>query len=340
MDISMIKTNLIIIAIAVILDFLIGDPYSIPHPIRYIGKLISFLEKKVRKSFRNLKLGGFFILIASMATVSLSIFGILYLSKVVNNYLYYIIKTYIIYSGIAGKCLYQECMKVYKALLDSGLEKARVQISYLVGRDTASLSEEEVIKATIETASENTIDGVISPLFFAFIGALFNIPAECIYIYKTVNTLDSMIGYDNEKYGDIGFASAKFDDVLNFIPARLGSIFIGISGLFLRLDVVKGFEIMLRDRKNHKSPNCAYPEAMAAGLMNIQLGGTHNYFGKPVYKPTIGDRKREVKKEDIVTASKLVLISQAVFTTLSILFVYDSVLPFLDLIFTILNIGL
>ncbi len=338
MSSSSVKVNLTIIVIAVLLDYIIGDPYSIPHPIRYIGKLISFFEKKVRENFKNLKLGGYIILILSVIIVAITIFGTLYLFKVVNKYLYYIIKTYIIYSGIAGKCLYEECMKVYKSLKESGIEKARIQLSYLVGRDTNELTEEEVIKATIETASENTIDGVISPLFFAFVGSIFNIPAELIYLYKTVNTLDSMIGYNNEKYGDIGFASAKADDILNIIPARFGALFIGISGVFLNLDMKNGIKIMFRDRKNHKSPNCAYPEGMVAGLMNIQLGGTHNYFGKPVYKPTIGDRRREVKVEDIVTASKLVLISQAVFTVFSVMFLYEYIVEWLPTFEYILKI--
>ncbi len=309
----MIIENIAVVLIAVIIDMIAGDPEKFPHPVRYIGKLISFLEKKVRKNFKNLKLGGFFVLIGTVVATFAFISAVLFIAGKISMYLYYMIKIYIVFSGIAAKCLSDECRKVYDVLKKGSVKKARKQISYLVGRDTSSLDKSEIAKAAVETAAENTVDGVLAPIFYALIGSLIGLPAQFIYIYKSVNTLDSMIGYNNEKYGDIGFFSAKFDDILNIVPARIGGIVMAFSGIFLRLNVVDGFKIMFRDRKNHKSPNCAYPEGAAAGLLGVQLGGTHTYFGEEVYKPTIGDAKREIEPEDILKTTKLIFVSETVF---------------------------
>ncbi|MDO5707964.1 MAG: adenosylcobinamide-phosphate synthase CbiB [Andreesenia angusta] len=309
----MFLENIILIFIAILIDFLIGDPQDFPHPIRLIGKLISRLEKIVRNKMKNMRLGGLFILLVSISIVISVISSILYISLRINIYFYYIIKTYIIFSGLAAKSLSDECKKVYMILKNSNIKRARRQLSYLVGRDTKELNREEIIRATVETAAENTVDGVLAPLLFAFIGAIFGYPAEFIYFYKTTNTLDSMIGYNNEKYGDIGFFSAKFDDILNLIPARVGAFIMAFSGAFLNLKVISSFRIIIRDRKNHKSPNCAYPEAAVAGLLGVRLGGTNTYFGKTVYKPEIGDRDRELIEEDIILVCKLIYISEIIF---------------------------
>src|SRR5690606_28553156 len=206
--------------------------------------------------------------------------------------LYHIINIYLIYTCIAAKCLHKEAMKLYYAF-DNGIEDAREKLSYIVGRDTKNLNKEEIIKADIETIAENTSDGVIAPLFYIFI---LGVPGGLKY--KMVNTMDSMLGYMNEKYIDLGCFPARIDDVFNYIPARLSGILMCVSSIF-KYDVVNGFKIMLRDRKNHKSPNSAYPEGAVAGLLNIQLGGSSYYFGKLVEKPTIGDKNKIIEKEDI-----------------------------------------
>ncbi|MSS44373.1 cobalamin biosynthesis protein [Anaerosalibacter bizertensis] len=282
------------IVIAVILDFLIGDPYSFPHPVKLMGNIISVEDKFVRKIFKSkkgLKTAGFLI---AFINITMAFFLPFILLKSIRKYkiIYHIINIYLIYTCIAAKCLHKEAMKVYHAF-NNGIEDAREKLSYIVGRDTKSLSKEEIIKADIETIAENTSDGVIAPLFYIFI-----LGAPGGLMYKMVNTMDSMLGYMNEKYIDLGCFPARIDDVFNYIPARLSGILMCVSSIF-KYDVVNGFKIMLRDRKNHKSPNSAYPEGAVAGLLNIQLGGSSYYFGKLVEKPTIGDKNKIIEKEDI-----------------------------------------
>lgn len=298
-----------ILIVAVTMDLVIGDPIAIPHPIIYIGRLISKLEKAIRNSTKRLKIGGAFLLFLSIITVVLSIRLILLLSLNISELLHDILLVYIIYSSLASTCLAREAKKVYRSLIAKDLEEARLKIGYLVGRDTRSLDYSDIRRATVETVAENTIDGVLAPLLFIVLGIYIGYPAETVYLYKTVNTLDSMVGYKNEKYGDIGFFSAKTDDILNFIPARVGSVVMVLSGILFKYNVRDGFMIMIRDRKNHKSPNCAYPEGAVAGLLGIELGGSNIYFGELVYKPTIGDRIREIEDSDIVKASRIMYAS-------------------------------
>lgn len=286
------------ILIAVILDLIIGDPYSFPHPVKLMGRLISLEEKLVREinsgrqgRISNLKIGGLLIVISNIILA----FTIPYLLlKTIEEYkvLHSIINIYLIYTCIAARSLDKEAMKVYYGL-DKGIEEARYKLSYIVGRDTKNLSEEEVIRAAIETVGENTADGVIAPLFYIM---LLGAPGGLMY--KMVNTMDSMLGYKNEQYMELGFFPAKVDDVYNYIPARLTGVLMCLSSIF-RFNVKNGFRIMIRDRKNHKSPNAAYPEGAVAGLLNIQLGGNSYYFGKIVEKPTIGDRIRNIHRQDI-----------------------------------------
>ena len=259
-----------------------------------MGNIISVEDKFVRKIFKSkkaLKIAGFLI---AFINIAMAFFLTFILLKSIRKYklLYHIINIYLIYTCIAAKCLHKEAMKVYHAF-NNGIEDAREKLSYIVGRDTKSLSKEEIIKSDIETIAENTSDGVIAPLFYIFI-----LGAPGGLMYKMVNTMDSMLGYMNEKYIDLGCFPARIDDVFNYIPARLSGILMCVSSIF-KYDVVNGFKIMLRDRKNHKSPNSAYPEGAVAGLLNIQLGGSSYYFGKLVEKPTIGDKNKIIEKEDI-----------------------------------------
>ena len=193
----------------------------------------------------------------------------------------------------------------------------------LEGVDLKNLSEKEIIRATVETVAENTVDGLIAPLFYAFVGACINVggislAAPLAMTYKAINTLDSSVGYKNEKYLHIGFASAKIDDIANYIPSRISVILFTIGNLFLRNDYKNCFKISIRDRKNHKSPNCAFSEGAVAGALGIQLGGTNIYFGETVYKPTIGDKTREIEVQDISRTNKILyatsLTSMLVFT--------------------------
>lgn len=284
------------ILIAVILDYLIGDPPYSLHPVRLMGKLINAEEKLIRRkvsSSNGLKISGFVVVVFNL---SIGFFIPYYFLKITSNFplIYRLINIYLIYSAIAGRCLSDEAKKIYEAL-NRSLEEARYRLSFIVGRDTQNLNEHEILRATVETVAENTSDGVVVPLFYIM---LFGAPLGMVY--KFVNTMDSMLGYKNEKYRDLGFFPAKTDDVFNFIPARLSGILMCISSIG-KYDVKRGIKVMIRDRKNHKSPNCAYPEGAVAGLLGIQLGGSNFYNGELVVKPTIGDNDRAISKEDILS---------------------------------------
>lgn len=302
----------------VILDYILGDPNNWPHPIIYVGKMISFYEKKIRKYMTNLKFGGFILLGLSLITVTSITHGILTLTGMISILTKNILIIYFIYVLLAAKCLHLEAVKVYDEIKKGDIHNARIKISYLVGRDTSNLNLEDINRATIETVAENTIDGVLAPIFYGFIGFLLGYPVEFIFIYKTVNTLDSMVGYIQEPYKDIGYASAKLDDILNYIPARIGSIFMIIAGGLIGYDMKNGFKILKRDRLNHKSPNCGYPESAVAGLLNIQLGGTNTYFGQRLDKPTIGNKSSLLKAKDILSAVKIMYISEVLLMVFSI----------------------
>lgn len=293
--------------IAVVLDWIIGDPRWFPHPVIYIGKLIKFLENTFRKLAKNdneLKIyGGFIVLIVS----SISFFIVYIILKLLRNYaiLYHVVNVIFLWTTIACKCLKDEALKVYYELKKGDIKEARVKLSYIVGRETQFLSEKEIIRADVETVAENTSDGVIAPLFFAMLGG-----APLAMMYKAINTMDSMLGYLTKEYKYIGFFPAKVDDVFNFIPARITGFLICLVSPFVGGNIKYSFKIMRRDRKNHKSPNCAYPEAATAGALKIQLGGTNVYFGEIISKPTIGDDINELSSEDIFKTIKLMYYSE------------------------------
>lgn len=307
--------NILSMYIGYTLDLIIGDPYSFPHPVRYIGKLISCVEKLIRKitsSDKGLKIAGFFLWFITVGVT----FGITYFVVNLfrfNKIAFIAVNSILIYTTLATKCLKDEAVKIYKVLKTGDIEKSRIQLSYIVGRDTTSLNEKEIVRATVETVAENTVDGIIAPLFYGFIGG-----APLAMAYKAINTLDSTVGYKNDKYYYLGYASAKIDDIANYIPARIGLLFLALGSLFVGFDFKNSLKIGFRDRKNHKSPNCAYSEGAVAGALGIQLGGTNIYFGKEVYKPTIGDKSREIETEDIQRTNKIMysasIISIIIFT--------------------------
>ncbi len=295
------------IGIAIGLDLLIGDPPNWPHPIRLMGWGIRKLEKRLRKLKLNLYGAGVILLLAMILGVVLSV----QLLKFISHPIFFnIIQIYLLYTCLAARCLADEALKVKHVLGSGDLSLARKQISYLVGRDTQTLNETDITKATIETVSENTIDGVLAPLFYMLMGIPMGLSLEFVMIYKVVNTLDSMVGYVQQPYKEIGWASAKFDDVLNFIPARLGSIVMLIAGMFLGKNGFEGFRIFFRDRYNHKSPNSGHPESAVAGMLEIQLGGTNTYFGERVIKPTLGDGKNKVQPDMINSTIWIMILSE------------------------------
>nr|WP_222717941.1 adenosylcobinamide-phosphate synthase CbiB [Listeria immobilis] len=280
-----------------ILDLLLGDPYSWPHPIKAIGNFIQLLGtllRKVSKSEKWLFVAGGILFVVTVGLTGVITWLLLLVSSKIAYWLYVVIFIYLGYSTLAMTCLAKEARKIQRTLAKDDLAAARIQVGMIVGRDTANLSREQISKATIETVAENTADGVIAPLFYLFLGG----PVLAL-MYKAVNTLDSMVGYKNEKYRAIGFVSAKMDDVANFIPARLTWLFLVLASFLLKYDGRAAWKIGWRDRKKHTSPNCAYPEGAVAGALDITLGGTHEYFGKEVVKPTIGDGLAPVTQKEI-----------------------------------------
>ena len=286
-----------------VLDLLMGDPEWLYHPVRLIGGLISRLEKRLRARGGNLRRSAVILTVTTVLVTMAVTAGILVLLQQLGRIPLFIGMALLDWMGIAVTCMAKEARGVGKAL-EKGLPEARKQIARIVGRDTQNLSGEEIIKATVETVAENTTDGVISPLFWALLGG-----PVLLWGFKAANTLDSMVGYMDEKYRDIGWNSAKLDDILNYIPARLTALLMILAAFLTGMDGPNAFRIVRRDHANHKSPNCAWSEAAAAGAMHIQLGGTHEYFGKPVEKPTIGDADRPAEREDIRRANRLLYVT-------------------------------
>jgi len=298
------KPNETIIICAFVLDLIFGDPYWLPHPICFIGKMISFLEKKIRIFLKNELFGGVLLSIIVILVSFALPFFILYLANKINFYLALIVEIYFVFQILATKSMKTESMKVYNPLIQNDIQNARKYLSFIVGRDTENLDGKGVIRATVETVAENTTDAVIAPLLFIALGG-----APLGFLYKAINTMDSMIGYKNENFIRFGKFAARLDDVANFIPARLSALLMIISAFILGLDGKNAIKIFLRDRKNHKSPNSAQTESVCAGALNVQLAGDAYYFGELTKKSTIGDNTKEIQPKDIILANRLMVVT-------------------------------
>lgn len=305
-----------------VLDLILGDPSWIRHPVCWIGDLISALEKRLRKIFPDtpggLLTAGIVMVFMVCAVCYFLPFAILYILYKFVPVAAFLLETFWCYQLLAARSLKQESMKVYDRLLNGTLDEARYAVSMIVGRDTESLSDTGVTKAAVETVAENASDGVIAPMLFMAIGG-----APLMFLYKGINTMDSMVGYKNDKYLYFGRCAAKLDDVANFIPARLsGWLMVAASGL-TGFSWKNAARIYRRDRRNHASPNSAQTEAAMAGALGVQLAGNAFYFGKLYEKPTIGDPDRTVEYEDIPRANRILygtaVLGMAVFTVLGFL---------------------
>lgn len=296
------------LTIGYLLDALLGDPYWLYHPVRIIGKMISVGEKVTRRLFSKSN-GGLVAAGAVMAVfvVGLSFFIpalILHFCARLSPALAFILETFWIYQILAGKCLQVEAKKVFRALKAGDVRKARRLLSYLVGRDTKKLEAQDITRATVETVAENTTDGMIAPLIFIAIGG-----APLGFAYKAVNTMDSMVGYKNDKYRMFGKVPARLDDVVNFIPARIAGLLMILGAFLCGYNGRGAAKIFWRDRRKHLSPNSAQTESACAGALGLMLGGTHSYFGKPVEKPTIGDGENEPAAVHILDACLLMALT-------------------------------
>lgn len=294
-----------------VLDWILGDPYCFPHPVRLMGRMITWLENGLRRSFKSERAAGL-TLTAVMCLVWWGIpWWILRLAESAAPprfwWVPFCLETIVCYQMLAAKSLYAESMKVCRSLEHGDTEGARYHVSMIVGRDTAVLDSDGITRAAVETVAENASDGVIAPLLFmALLG-----PAGGTF-YKAVNTMDSMIGYKNEKYIHFGRAAAKLDDILNFIPARVTGCLMVLGAFLLPgMDGRNSWHIYLRDRKNHASPNSAHGEAACAGALHLRLAGDAWYFGTLHKKPYIGEDRRLIEAADIRRANRLMFASQA-----------------------------
>lgn len=310
------------ILIGFIMDLLIGDPHWMYHPVRLIGKLIILLEDILRKTFPKTKDGerkaGFVLVVLVCGISAFTAWGLMKLAYYLNFWCGFLLEVIMCYQLFAVRSLKDESMKVYKELAKGDLAASRRAVSMIVGRDTQSLTAEGVTKAAVETIAENTSDGTLAPMFYMIIGG-----PVLGWFYKSVNTMDSMVGYKNEKYINFGRYAAKFDDVMNYIPARLCGWLMIFASCILKMDWKNAKKIFLRDRFNHASPNSAQTEAVMAGALRIQLAGDAWYFGKRYEKPTIGDALRPVEIKDIPRANRLLyataIVSFIIFGTVRLL---------------------
>lgn len=291
-----------------ILDLIFGDPHWLPHPICLIGNLIGFIEGNLRPKLapnKNALLLGGALMVIIVLVISFAVpMAILLAAGMVSPWLAFALETLMCYQIFATKCLRDESMKVYDALHNNDLADARVKLSWIVGRDTQNLDEEEITKGAVETVAENTADGIIAPMFYMFLGGV-----PLAFLYKGINTMDSMVGYKNDKFLYFGRCAAKLDDLANLVPARITGLVMIAAAFLLGLNGPGAWKVFWRDRYNHLSPNSAMTESVTAGALNIQLGGDHFYFGKLVHKDTIGDNIRPVCPEDIKKTNNLLYMT-------------------------------
>ena len=315
----MLKYSLPALAIGFVLDLLIGDPRWLYHPICVIGNLIAVLEKAIRRVFPKSnggELAGGFVMVVLICLFSGGV------PLLVLHYLYrflpvagFVLEAFWCYQLLATRSLKDESMKVYDALKKGTIEDARHAVSMIVGRDTAELTEEGVTKAAVETVAENTSDGVIAPMIYMAIGGV-----PLMFLYKGINTMDSMLGYKNDKYLYFGRCAAKLDDAANYLPSRISGWLMVAGAFVIGLDSRNASRIFKRDSRNHASPNSAQTEAVMAGALDVQLAGNAYYFGKLYEKPTIGDAIREIETEDIRYANRLMYATAILGVIICVLF--------------------
>ena len=299
------------------LDTALGDPYSMPHVIRLVGKLIASSEQTIRRLLPSTpageRAGGILLAVTVDVLSCAGMVAVLRLANAVSPKVGFVAHTFACYQLIAARQLQKEASHVQDELCRNGLEAGRVAVSMIVGRDTQELDEAGVLRAAIETVAENTSDGVVAPLLFMAVGG-----APAAMLYKATNTMDSMVGYKNDRYKDFGWAAAKLDDVLNWIPARVTGAIMCVAAPAVGLSGTNAWRILQRDKRRHASPNAAYPEAACAGALGIQLAGLASYFGVLHDKPTIGDDTRSIEPADVERATRLMYATSVLALALSV----------------------
>ncbi len=305
------------IAIAFIADLLLGDPKGYPHPVKIIARLAYGTEKLSRRILSNQKLAGIIttiiVLVTSFLMVWLMILGFSY----IHPSLGLVASIFFIYTTLSVRSLFDESRPIFQHLRKNNINKARESLSRIVGRDTTHLEEDQIVRATVETVAESTVDGIIAPLFFAVLGG-----APLAIAYKAINTMDSLFGYKNETYRDFGWAPARFDDLANWLPARLSMPIIALGAILSGLNGKKAWAIARRDGRKHPSPNSGIPEAAMAGALGVQLGGISYYSGIENKKPLLGDPDQKLQFPNIVQSQKLMFVSA--FLALVVFLIYDN----------------
>lgn len=304
---------ILILPIACIIDFLIGDPRFLPHPVRWIGRAIEWAEPEFRKLKCNLETSGLLFAICLIGIVFTSAWAIIRIADMIHPLIGVVLRIILIFYCISIRSLEKAAMDVYRRLAEKDISSARRALSMIVGRETAVLDEEGIVRASVETVSENFVDGVASPVFFAVIGG-----APLALAYKAANTLDSMIGYRNDAYLEFGRASALIDDVLNFIPARLSVPVIALAAFFPAGRSLPALVTGFREGRNHASPNAGYPEAAFAGALAVKLGGPNRYHGKKVVKPYIGTAFPGPGLRHIKQACDLMILSSVIWIAFAV----------------------
>ena len=306
-----------ILVCACLLDAFLGDPYSMPHIIRFIGSLIAWCEQTLRGIFSSTPYGeraaGVALVLVVTSVACGCAWTVIRLAWAIAAPLGIAVEVFVCYQMVAARQLGKEAMHVYHALVDEGLEAARRAVSMIVGRDTQALDKAGVTRAAVETVAENASDGMVAPLLFMAVGG----PVAGVF-YKAVNTMDSMVGYKNERYRFFGTAAAHLDDVCNWLPARLTAVLMCLVAPLIGLDGAGAWRILKRDGKRHSSPNAGHPEAACAGALGVQLAGPASYFGAVVDKPTIGDDLRTIEPKDIHAAIRLLYATSVAALVLSV----------------------
>ena len=292
------------LVVGFLLDAALGDPLFIPHPVIFFGKTISTFEEKLNHGSNKGMKGA--IMAICLILLVYFVFFILTRLSLTNDHVYYAFASFFVFLGVANHGLIKESLKVHYALERQGLEAGRKQLSFIVGRDTSQLSKQQIRKAVLETLAENLSDGVIAPLFYYALGGV-----PFMFAYKMVNTMDSMIGYKDDRYREFGRFAAKIDDVANFIPARITAllmVFVSFSWRGLRYIFIYG--------NKHSSPNAGYPEAALAGILNCRFGGPNIYHGALVQKPFIGKNDKEFQLQDMLRSCVLNATVSTIFVIL------------------------
>ena len=319
---------LVVIA-AFLLDLLLGDPRWLPHPIRFIGFGLTKLESGTRKTIKKPLVSGSIMVIMALFSVSIIICLLLVVALQIHTALFYLLSTILLYTTFATKDLLIHSLNIYNELTPIlNIDQARMKLSWIVGRETANLDCQQICRASVESVAENLVDGVTAPMFWAILLSFLagNDPVWAIILavlgamlYKTVNTMDSMFGYKDEKYIYFGRCAARLDDVANFIPARTTGLILLVSSLIHNKNTKNAIKVFFRDRQKHSSPNAGHPEAAVSGALGIRLGGSSTYKGKVIIKPILGDELCEIEPRHILDVNKLMLTTSVVYFAILLL---------------------